>query len=347
MTAPNAPDTLSRLQCNALRGIAILGIVLHNWTHWLPVAVKENEYTFTARNARRMGYVLTHPDGDLVLHLLSFFGHYGVPLFLFLSGYGLVMKYERQASPVAAGPFIGTHFLKLFRMMVIGFALFVVVDALTAPSWQYTLTQVVAQLALVNNLLPEPHHNIWPGPYWYFGLMLQLYVVYRLLLYRRSCWTLIGLVGVAWLVQALLPLAERDTLNWLRYNFVGSLLPFCLGVLAARRGVPWQGRAADGVALAVALAAIVMGSGNYQAWLWVPAAVVVAGISVVRLIPQRALQPLVWTGGISAALFVVHPAVRKVFLPSQHTHEAYVALALYLIVALVAAWLIKPVMKKN
>ena len=44
----NNQHALNRLQCTALRGIAILGIVLHNWTHWLPMAVKENEYTFSA-----------------------------------------------------------------------------------------------------------------------------------------------------------------------------------------------------------------------------------------------------------------------------------------------------------
>ena len=37
---------------------------------------------------------MTQPDWNLPVHLLSFFGHYGVPVFLFLSAYGLVMKYE-------------------------------------------------------------------------------------------------------------------------------------------------------------------------------------------------------------------------------------------------------------
>ncbi len=33
-----------------------------------------------------------------------------------------------------------------------------------------------------------------PGPYWYFGLMLQLYVVYRLLLFRRSWGVIVGAI---------------------------------------------------------------------------------------------------------------------------------------------------------
>lgn len=72
-----------------MRGLAIIGIFLHNYCHWLGPMVKENEYTFNAENVTRMNHALVHPDGQLPLHLLSFFGHYGVPVFLFLSGYGL------------------------------------------------------------------------------------------------------------------------------------------------------------------------------------------------------------------------------------------------------------------
>ena len=41
---------LTRKECSALRGIAILGIMLHNYCHWLRMAVKENEFTFSATN---------------------------------------------------------------------------------------------------------------------------------------------------------------------------------------------------------------------------------------------------------------------------------------------------------
>ena len=90
----NRQQILTRTQCSAMRGIAIIGIFLHNYCHWLGMAVKENEYTFTAGNCRRLLEVMTQPDWNLPVHLLSFFGHYGVPVFLFLSAYGLVMKYE-------------------------------------------------------------------------------------------------------------------------------------------------------------------------------------------------------------------------------------------------------------
>ena len=68
-----------------MRGLAIIGIFLHNYCHWLGPIVKENEYTFNAENVTRMNHALVHPDAQLPMHMLAFFGHYGVPVFLFLS----------------------------------------------------------------------------------------------------------------------------------------------------------------------------------------------------------------------------------------------------------------------
>ncbi len=86
---------LSRSECHALRGLAILGIFLHNYCHWLGPAVKENEYQFFRSHVEGLRHALGCPDTWLPVHLISFFGHYGVPVFLFLSAYGLTMKYER------------------------------------------------------------------------------------------------------------------------------------------------------------------------------------------------------------------------------------------------------------
>ena len=85
---------LTRQDTNLLKGLAIVGIILHNFCHMLPRIVAENEYTYhTFKNAQLLGS-LEH-GYHVGLSLLSYFGHYGVPVFLLLSGYGLVMKYER------------------------------------------------------------------------------------------------------------------------------------------------------------------------------------------------------------------------------------------------------------
>ena len=194
--------TLNRTECNALRGLAIIGIFLHNYCHWLGPIVKENEYQYIQRNVDWLHQVMASPDGWLPMHLLSFFGHYGVPVFLFLSAYGLVLKYEsgprltqgaerfsitgRHLPNLGEGlRFVRYHYLKLFKMMIVGFVAFTMLDYLTPGPHHYQSLDIIAMLGMFNNVLPNPDRIIWPGPFWFFGLMLQLYIIYRLFIYRR------------------------------------------------------------------------------------------------------------------------------------------------------------------
>ena len=115
---------LNRTECSALRGIAILGIFLHNYLHWLKPMIKENEYQFHQANVDGMMERIMSPSWDILLQFFSFFGHYGVPVFLFLSGYGLVLKYENAGQTASGGDtvrdvwqFIRQHFMKLSLVM--------------------------------------------------------------------------------------------------------------------------------------------------------------------------------------------------------------------------------------
>lgn len=347
---------LTRAECAALRGLAIIGIFLHNYCHWLGPVVKENEYTFSQHNVDWLTAVMASPDGLLPAHLVSFFGHYGVPVFLFLSAYGLELKYGRTLyAPTFR--FVAYHWKKLFSMMIVGFVSFTIVDAITPGRWHYTLTQVVAQLAMVNNLLPDPDHNIWPGPFWFFGLMLQLYAVYRLLLYKRHWACTVGAMVVCLGVQlAFAP--ESEALNWYRYNFMGGMLPFGLGLLYARYGNRIILTHLNTLSLLVSVVfcgfLVMWMSASYLLWSVVPLVVCILCVYVVKLLSQAARRPvgawlmakLVWMGEISAALFVIHPVLRKVFIPISRHGDIYTGLLLYAIAAIGAAWLIRLVMTK-
>lgn len=77
-----------------LKGLAILMIVMHNLCTRMPFTASENEFTYHTTNNAELLQQLSLPDIYLPLTLLSYFGHYFVALFIFLSGYGLVRKYE-------------------------------------------------------------------------------------------------------------------------------------------------------------------------------------------------------------------------------------------------------------
>ena len=236
---------LTRAECNAMRGLAIIGIFLHNYCHWLNPVVKENEYQFFQSNAHGLIRVLSSPDELLLMHIISFFGHYGVPVFLFLSAYGLVLKYEKSADGnmlltgreglSSVTDFMKQHYKKLFKMMILGFVAFTMVDYMTPHPHHYAPLDIVAMLGMFNNIMPHPDAVIWPGPYWFFGLMLQLYLVFRLFLVRKHWGWTVGLIVVCVGLQFCFG-SESEGLNRYRYNFMGGMLPFGLGILYARYG---------------------------------------------------------------------------------------------------------------
>ena len=335
-----------------MRGLAIIGIFLHNYCHWLGPMVKENEYTFNAENVTRMNHALVHPDNQLPLHLLSFFGHYGVPVFLFLSGYGLFKKYQDVQVPV--GRFLYTHYLKLFRMMAVGFALFIAVDTLYPPSWHYDSLKVISQLLMFNNLLPRPDKMIWPGAFWFFGLMMQLYLLYRLVLHRRHWGITALLMALCMIVQLQLP-PLSETMNRYRYNFMGGMLPFGLGLLYAqfhKSATLWgDDNVKQSAALLVCIALAYYLSQSFVGWTFVPAVICVATLLATKLLARVAVmawlyRALCWMGGISAALFVTHPITRKLIIPISRHGQPYLGLLLYIVASIALAWVADKLIKR-
>ncbi len=83
---------LTRDDCQVMKGLAIICIVLHNYCHLLPSAAKENEFHFSEENNL---YFYTHIiSSDFIIQFFSYWGHLGVPIFIFLTGYGLTKKYD-------------------------------------------------------------------------------------------------------------------------------------------------------------------------------------------------------------------------------------------------------------
>ena len=386
-------ELLTRAECTAMRGIAILAIMLHNYCHYVKGIVKENEYQFFDKRIDGLWEALIHPDEFLPMHLLSFFGHYGVPVFLFLSGYGLVRKYENESRgqshdsgenhatrPVNSFSFLRYHYLKLLRMLIVGFVLFIMVDAVTPGRFPFHWDNVIAQLLMYINVLPEPDKIIWPGIYWFFGLMMELYVVYRLLLYRRRSLYVVLLIALCLLLQVFCE-PDGEMLNRLRYNFIGGILPFGVGIIVARVfsrseecGV-WSENTSSAdsaveataehislhtphssllertlhfplLGLLLAIVLTVAMSFSFHAWLWIPVVIIIGTIALVKVLPKVVLKVFVWFGTYSAAMFVAHPIARKLFITVAWQRDAYDGLMLYFVVAIGLSWAVKQIIDR-
>lgn len=340
-----------------MRGVAIIAIMLHNYCHWLRGIVRENEYTWQQFKFEEFWRLTLHPDELLPMHLLSFFGHYGVPVFLFLSGYGLVKKYELGNLPeVGVWRFVRYNYLKLFRIFIVGFVAFIMLDAITPAMHRYAWTEVVAMLGMYANFLEHPSEVVWPGPYWYFSITLQLYILYRLIFYRWRHWgVILAAIVLCWIDQLFF---ENDavTLERLRYNFIGGMLPFGMGLALARFEsklvkdwvitqspsliIIWA------INLLLAITFCFMFSSRFDNWLWVPAFIVWGAIPVVKLMPERVLNLFVWLGTISAAIFVTHPLVRKIFVRPYIQDDMYAGLLLYTVATLLMSWIIKQIIDR-
>lgn len=364
MTILKGENILTRRQCDVLRGLAIIGIFLHNFCHWLRGGHHENEYLFYKEHGQTMwNYWTSGIDAFAPIQFFSFFGHYGVPLFLFLSGFGLVMKYERlESKRVGMLKFLGYQWLKLFRLMVLGFIACVLVYDVWCGFDPHPLNETLAQLAMVSNFLfQSPGSAIIPGPYWFFGLMVEVYVVYRLLIYstRRHAqlrWLMpVLLIFVAWIVMSLC-VNHSKWLNYMRYNIVVALLPFAMGVLVARYGLPKLKKWILALIAVLALPLIAVANLSFHTWLWAPVLVVSGAVAFVKLFEKHSvkasglvMRPLAWIGMMSSFIFVVHSVPRmpmfKFFLwrQPQLMLTDYAWLAAYIVLTLVLAWLYKQV----
>ena len=107
---------LSREECTALRTIAILSIVVHNFAHKLPGASSENEFGYNVDNSNYFWNNVI--SSDFFIHLFAYWGHLGVPIFVFLSAYGLSLKYERK-NYINLKQFLLSHYKKLFYPLLI------------------------------------------------------------------------------------------------------------------------------------------------------------------------------------------------------------------------------------
>ena len=337
-----------------LKGIGILLIITHNYMHWLPECVPENEYTFSVERIDQLCAYLAQGGPHVLLNILSHFGHYGVAIFLFLSGYGMVKKYESGKPVPSFLKFTSYNFLKFWKLMILAYVLFFVADFYYhnySVCSRWNVIDVLCNFSYIVNLLPNPDKNVYPGPYWYFSLTLQLYFFYYLLIMRTGRRVLSISIVTSILLQAVAMFyidapGQHDAIQYLRYNFVGSLLPFCMGVWMARYPIPfnrWMAVPAAGITVLCCF--------NALSWLAAPFFVVVMAVCFIKFVHPKGISVLAWLGALSSYVFVIHPSIRLFTIGWGKSGSPYLAALTYMAVTLVLAigykWLLSKVSKKK
>jgi peptidoglycan/LPS O-acetylase OafA/YrhL len=241
MTEPAAEPPFDLRDTWALKTIGILAIVLHNFYHSLPAAVLEMEFGFVP--GRFQHFLDTVTDSRLTFQtLFSYLGHFGVQLFIFLSAYGLALKYWNTPSWRS---FVWGRIGKLYPMFFLAVALWLFLRLLEygtgfpAFLWSQTDELLLTTLALINLV---PGYGLPPvGPWWFLPFIVQFYGLWQGLawLIRRTGATGLLLLAVV-CVGVTIVAGHFLSHNWgldLVETPLGHMPEICLGVGYARYGI--------------------------------------------------------------------------------------------------------------
>ena len=310
---------LTKEQCHELRGLAILSIVLHNFFHQERFGfAQQNEGSFDFARTADFFAGLGNGLGNALCEISSFLGWVGVPVFVFLSGYGLARKYESsQAGSLPVLPHLKHSWLKLFKLMLPGVVFCAVFMQLSGYGGMGAMARYAVYLSLLGNLVGMPSPT--PGVYWYFGLTFELYVVYILFeRYRDRRILLLGFLLPLLLLYCLLLSGSAGLLRYHMNNLAGWLPVFVTGIGAARLRhddkVPRHNVVYPVLLLVVATALLVVC--NLSLWSWglihfVALAFFFALTDLVdRIAPLR--RVFAFLGVWGSYLFVGHPIARLV-----------------------------------
>ncbi len=128
-----------------------------------------------------VGYGLV--EGNQFLFPLSIFAGAGVDLFLFLSGYGLVLSVSRKGQGV--GEFYRVRLPKLYAPFWISLTAFFALDYLLldkAYAWSYVASSYAG---LFTSAVMFRDLN---SPLWYFSFIILIYLLFPLVFNKRRVW---------------------------------------------------------------------------------------------------------------------------------------------------------------
>ncbi|NWK54838.1 acyltransferase [Verrucomicrobiaceae bacterium N1E253] len=230
---------ISKKEGTLIRALAILAIVFHNYLHLVESLPGENEFNYRAEKAQALIHGLRDTPWDCFRILASYFGHYGVQIFFFLSGYGLSIQYRLKPSSWWA--FQKRRWAGIYPAILVAALGYLIYDSLRLDPSTVIQTEglnLIRQIIGVSNFIPDNiYHPI--GPWWFIGVILQFYLLVPLILKwtsRHGNRTLYIIIGLSMLSEYLLGpvLAKQFDFN-INHSILGHLDVCALGILFARK----------------------------------------------------------------------------------------------------------------
>lgn len=305
-------------QTDVIKGFGILFIVLHNYFHWVWPSPGENEFDFSGDRIGTFFQQIGSSPLEIINLLFSYFGHYGVQLFIVISGYGLAMSANKKG--VHYFSFVFKRFAKIYPSFLMAVAILIGLMVFSSPASLNAvyLYKIKLKLLLIANFYPGEALTI-NGPWWFYSMIFQLYLLFPLFwwLDKKS-------KGMSFPVLSILTLGFiffmgtdplGNKLN-LMQNFAGHLPEFLLGVFIANR----KNLTLSGWVWPAALVLFILG--NFYSTFWLLTFVSVSWLLILAVqrielsISENSIirRFLVFYGSVSMYLFAVHGFLRMPFV---------------------------------
>lgn len=216
-----------------LKGMAILLIMLHNFFHWLPPRFGENEMFWSIKHLTGFWDAVNKFPYLSVDCFWGLIGIFGVPVFVFLSGYGLTKSFSAKKGRIIT--FVIRHIAKIYLLFLIS------VGVYTCYHYYYLgylsqkrISAIYQTLTLTNNFYPERLFYL-NGPWWFFSMIIQLYILFPLfyfILKRKN--NFFWLLALCYLAIYILMFALNIDTRYIFGNCLGHIPEFILGCFMAK-----------------------------------------------------------------------------------------------------------------
>ncbi len=226
----------SQKDTSILKGFAILLICLHNFFHHLAPSTGENEFYFSINHINNFFNQIQQTPNEFINTIFSFLGHYGVQIFIFVSGYGLTLSMTKHHKSWLN--FIIDRLKKIYPLLLAGVIFFILTTILMHDRlpWGVHFEELSYKLLFIHTLMPNQGTSV-NGPWWFFGLILQLYLLFPFLYhfikkYNTKAFITICIFAYTWIYLSIYQFNNIHEV-YLLQNFPGHLPEFCLGMLLA------------------------------------------------------------------------------------------------------------------
>ena len=299
------------------KGLAILMIVLHNFMHLFPAPLQMEFHFSSGLFENMLAMLLSRPE-EVVRIFFSYFGHFGVQVFFFLSAYGFTKKY--RTTTVEALRFIKKRFLAIYPGWILAILVFVVLwqlrdmhDTGASGDLSSIFKILLFKVALVSNFIPGRELNL-VGPWWFISVIFQFYFLFPFLQWMHRAR---GGVWMAVLAAGSLALVAATHGSVAGLNLYFTVLPyfpaFCLGMYVA--GADDSGVRIHWMVPVCSFVLFVAGNLFETFWPLTHVCFLLLLLSGFRFLLERSRHGLIhrsimFLGAISFPLFLVHGFLR-------------------------------------